>query len=372
MGEQIKTVLLVTLIAALIWIWAEGESFSSVTVNPRVSFVKDSGDIEVVPDENWRGTVRLQLEGSNVAIKQAEQLLGTALILKPGQPGVPLTPGDRETVNLVEVVKQNASVRQLGITVVDVDPPDVAVSITRYVERDLPVRPDFPRDIELMGEPTVTPARVVVRMPERLADRLTENDFARVTVPRSDVQGAREDATQTLQLPVTLPGLLSGVRGVVVDKEQASVAFRVRKNVDTVTLASVPVWVSIPPTETSSWDIEVKDMFLRDVVFTGPTDQIRRIRERTFVPIAQVQLTSDELERGVSSKDATIDGLPVGIVFVAPSKSVGLVVKRRASGGPNEAGAGGRVQDIDAGGFVPSQAPAPADGIEQIPEDQLR
>lgn len=341
MGDLIKTMLLVTLIAALIWIWAEGESFSSATVNPRVSFVKDSADLEISPDAEWRGTVRLRLEGSNVAIKQAEQLLGTALILKPGQPGVPLTPGDRQTVNLVEVVKLLPSVRQLGITVVDVDPPDVAVNVTKFVRREIAVRPELPLEIELLGEPTVTPQRVTVRMPEQLAAKLTETDLAVVTVSQRDLQLTRDDATQTLKLPITLPALLQGVRGVEAQQEVVSVAFRVRKNVDTVTLASVPVWVSIPPTETSSWDIEVKDMFLRDVVFTGPTDQIRRIRERTFVPIARVALTSDQLEAGITSKDADIDALPAGVTFSVASPAVGLNVKKRAEASPATPGAAG-------------------------------
>lgn len=332
MIEQIKTILLVTLIAALIWIWAEGESFSSAVVNPRVSFVTAGGDLEITPDENWRGTVRLRLEGSTVAIKQAEQLLGTALVLRPPQPGVPSAPGERQTVNLVEALKSLPQVRQLGITVLDVDPTDVIVNVTKYVQRDMLVRPDFPLEIDLLGEPTVTPSRVSVRIPEQIAARLTDNDVIPLPIAARDLQGAKDETPQSINLPLTLPPSLQGVRGVVMRPDQVGITFRVRKNVDSITLTSVPVWVSIPPTESSSWDIELKDTFLRDVVFTGPTDQIRKLRDRSFVPIAEVQLSSDELESGITTKEAVIVRILPGVDCTIPVKMIELTVKRRSSG----------------------------------------
>jgi hypothetical protein len=332
MLEQIKTILLVTLIAALIWIWAEGESFSSAVVNPRVSFVTTGPELEITPDENWRGTVRLRLEGSTVAIKQAEQLLGTALVLRPPHPGVPSAPGDRQTVNLVEVVKSLPQVRQLGITVLDVDPTDVTVNITKYVQREMQVKPQFPSEIELLGEPTVIPSRVSVRMPEHIATGLTDNDIIAPAVASRDVQAAKDESPQSVILPLPLPTALQGIRGISMNPEQVNATFRVRKNVDTITLPSVPVWVSIPPTETSSWDIELKDTFLRDVVFTGPRDQIRKLRDRTFVPIAEVQLSSDELESGITTKEAVIVRLLPGVDYTMPVKTVDLSVKRRSAG----------------------------------------
>lgn len=338
MVVKIKTFALVTLIASLIWIWAEGESFSSVVVNPRVLFVVDQTDLEFTPDETWRGTVRLRLEGSTVAIKQAERSLGSSIRLKPGQQGVPAVPGDRQAVNLIEAIRSLPDVVTMGLTVVDVDPPDAVVSVVRFVNREVTVRPQFPLDTELAGEPTVSPGRVVVRMPESLAARLTEADAATVPVTAQDLRQAREDGPQTISAPIQLPDKLAGVRGVEMITERTSVTFRLKKNVDSFTLPSVPVWVAVPPTESASWNIVVRDPFLRDVKFTGPVELIRKLRDRTIVPIAEVRLSSDELEAGAESKEAAVLGLPAGLEYTVGSNVVRLTITRRETPTPPEGG----------------------------------
>lgn len=337
MREQLKTFGLVTFIAALIWIWAEGESVSSVVVNPRVAFAQDEGDLEIAADENWRATVRLRLEGSTVAIKQAERVLGGSLTLKPGQPGVPATPGDRQAVNLMEAMRALPQVRELGITVVDVDPPNTVVSVTRYVTREVSIRPVFPDEIQLLGEATVTPPKLLLRLPERLATRLTESDTATATVSAADLRTIRDDAPKSMAGVVSPPASLAGERGVEFPVDGVTVSFRVKRNVETVTVGSVPVWVSLPPTETALWDIEVTDKYLQDVTFTGPTDAIAAIRSR--VPIAQVLLSSDDLERGVTSKEATITDLADGVEYTVTNRVVRLVVKKRENGGTGPNGA---------------------------------
>ncbi|MGE3110044.1 MAG: hypothetical protein AB7G11_12590 [Phycisphaerales bacterium] len=359
MGEQIKTVLLVTLIAALIWIWAEGESFQTETVNSRIAFVTDSPDLSVTPGEGWNGAVRVQLEGSNSAIRQAAEAISNSIVLSPVNTDALATPGVRKVVQLGGAIKKLAALRELGVTVVDVEPAEVVVTVTKYVQRELLVRPEFPTEIDLLGEATVTPARVSVRMPEQTASSLTESDVIRLTLSPRDLQVTREDGLQTVTLPLSLPDKLRGVPGVDPDPDQATVSFRVRKNVDTVTLASVPVWVSVPPTESSGWDIEVKTEFLRDVVFTGPKDQIRALRENKLVPIAEVRLSSDELEAGITSKEAVIVDVPSQVTASAPTRLVELVIKKRTGSGPSDAGGESRGVGGGGGGGILPGTPAP-------------
>jgi len=343
MLPRLKTFALVTLIASLIWVWAEGESFSSVVVNPRVLFIVDQTDLEFTPDDTWRGTVRLRLEGSTVAINQAERALGSMIRLKPGQQGVPAVPGDRQAVNLIEAIRSLPEVGTLGLTVVDVDPPDAVVSVVRFVTKDIPVRAQFPLDTELAGEPTVSPGRVAVRMPELVAAKLTDADAATVPISTQDVRLGREDGPQTISSAIQLPDKLVGVRGVELSLERASVTFRLKKNVDSVTLPSVPVWVAVPPTEAAGWNIVVRDAFLRDVKFTGPVELIRKLKER--VPIAEVRLSSDELEAAAESKEevskeAVVTGLAPGLEYTVVSKVVRLSITRREVPKPSNGGEG--------------------------------
>lgn len=333
MVSKLKTIALVTLIAALIWVWAEGESVSSVVVNPRVLFVVDATDLEFTPDETWRGTVRLRLEGSTVAIKQAERALGSMIRLKPGQQGVPAVAGDRQAVNLIEAIRSLPEVTTLGLTVVDVDPPDAVVSVVHFVwkSRKILIRSQFPIDTELAGELRVSPEQVLVRMPESLAAKLTEADADAVTVAVSaqDLRPGKDDGPQIISAAIQLPEKLAGVRGVTTSFERANVTFWLKKKVDTWTLPSVPVWVAVPPTETERWNIVVLDQYLSDVKFTGPVDLIQRLKDRGIAPIAEVRLNSDELEAAVKSKDAVLMGLPVGLEYTVANKVVRVSITRR-------------------------------------------
>jgi len=339
MLPNIKTISIVTVMAALIWIWAEGESVSSVVVNPRLTFAADpSGaaqtELSFLSDENWRGTVRLRLEGSTVAIKQAERALGSAIQLRSGQPGVPSTPGPRQTLNLVEALRSLPEVKTLGVTIVDVDPSDIAISVTRYVTKEIAVKPDFPKEIVVAGESTLTPGRVTVRLPEGLAATLTDADTATVRFTAEDLKSTPEDVSTTVLSPVLLPATLTKDREhVQVSPKEVSVTFRLKRNIDTVTLSSVPVWIAVPPTEGAGWDVELKEPFLRDVRFTGPAEAIKRLRERTFAPIAEVRLKSEDLESNAAQKEAVIALLPPGVDYTVTNAVINLVIRKRETGG---------------------------------------
>jgi hypothetical protein len=131
--------------------------------------------------------------------------------------------------------------------------------------------------------------------------------------------------------------------------------------VDTVTVPSVPVWFSQPPTEGKRWNIELTDQFLRDVTFTGPSDAIAKIRARDIIPIAEIQLSSDDLEKGIETKEAVFVGLPPGVESGVAVKTVRLKIERRKSG-PDSAPPPLHVpepegRDIDNGGDAGKPAP---------------
>src|SRR6185503_14008681 len=132
MGARIRTILLVTIVTLLIWVWAEGESLTTQTLNPRISFVgptptgspgDEAPELIVRPTtEAWRGTVRIRLEGSTIAIKAAEDALAQPVKLRPGQPGVPSDAGETKIVDLTDALRSYPALTQTGVTVVDADP----------------------------------------------------------------------------------------------------------------------------------------------------------------------------------------------------------------------------------------------------------
>ncbi len=329
MSVSVRTILLVTIVSLLIWIWSEGESLISRPVTVRIAFVDDASDLLVRTDESWRGTARVKLEGSTIGITSAEAILGAPLRLRPGQPGMPTEPGDRQIVDLTEALRGHPDIKRTGVTIVEVDPPNVVVRIVKLVRRELPVRAELPAELQIAGEATVTPAKVILRMPESAAATLPDTASAAAIVSDDDLRRLREDGPQTLPAAVRLPSSLAGVEPLTITPERVTVTIRLKKNVETVALPSVPVWVSLPPTEGTRWNVEVFDQFLRDVTITGPADLIKQIRDHQIIPIAEVRLSSDELEKSVESKEAVISGLPAGLDCTVASKLVKLKITPR-------------------------------------------
>lgn len=328
MSANIRTILLVTLVTLLIWLWAEGESLSSETLNPSITFVQDSNELLLeTTDQQWNGAVSVRLQGSNRALTDARRDLGKQIRLKVGDQGVPSQPG-QQIVDFKKAIEQLPEVRTLGLSVVEVTPANTVVKIVKMMARELTVRPALATDINILGDATVSPAKVTVRAPSELAALLPADVYAVAPITKEQLGVARDDTPQTITTTVQIPEL-AGKEGVVITPEKVGVTFRLRRSVDTVTVPSVPVWFSLPPTEGRRWNIDLTDQFLRDVTFTGPSDAIAKIRSRDIIPIAEIQLSSDDLEKGIEAKEAVFVGLPPGVESGVAVKTVRLKIARR-------------------------------------------
>ncbi|MBL8764248.1 MAG: hypothetical protein JNM07_08255 [Phycisphaerae bacterium] len=344
MWATIRTILGVSFVAILIWVWAESESLSATAVTPRLEFVS-SGDrsgggalLVRVAGPKLAGGVRARVEGSTQAIDTLQRMLTAPVRLIPGVGGVPATLG-AHVIDLREALQEHPELARAGVTFESVDPPSVSISIDQLVIRQVTVRAELP-GLELDGEAAVTPPTVAIRMPQSVEGRLAAavetsapSGFAWATPDRAELERAGAVGPGTVTARVRLPAVLDGVEGAaVVEPERVSVTFRVKARLGSVVLPSVPVWVSVPPTEGKAWDIEVLDAFLKDVTVTGPNDLLARIASKQLVPVAQVMLGSDELDRRIEAKEAVFTGLPSPLQFSAPTMVVRLKITPRAAG----------------------------------------
>jgi hypothetical protein len=349
MSAKIRTIMLVSLVTVLIWLWAEGESLSSETLTPSVVFVQDGNDLRLEKmDSQWNGAVSVRLQGSTRALTDARRDLGKQLQLKLGALGVPARPG-QQVVDFKTAIEDLAEIRVLGLSVVEVTPANTVVNLVQMKERELTVRPSLPEDINILGEATVSPVRVTVRYPEELDKLVPPDAVAIAPVTRGQLGTGRDDAAQIITTKVQVAEL-ADKPGVVVSPDLVSVTFRLKRSVDTVTIASVPVWFSLPPTEGKNWNIEITDQFLRDVTFTGPIDAIAKIRSREVVPIAEVQLSSDDLDKGVEAKEAVFASLPPGVESGVAVKTVRVKIERRKNNDSEESPALNVPEPRDEGG----------------------
>src|SRR5215468_6213200 len=126
MWQRVKSLSLVTLIAVLIWVWAEAESLKTGSVTTRVVFQKTEMAVRIEDVGGAGGgggdtvQARVRLEGSTLAIDEAQRILVNQVNLTVGADGVPGPPGG--TMSLVEALRNQRDLKSTGATIVSAEP----------------------------------------------------------------------------------------------------------------------------------------------------------------------------------------------------------------------------------------------------------
>lgn len=343
--SQFRAAAVATVVAMVVWFFAEGESVSTRTVVTSVSFsLEPVGDLVVRPDAVFKGVVRVTLEGTTRTIDAAAAAVGGEILLRPGSPGVPETPG-QQSVDLREAIGSLPKLRGLGSTLAQIEPKAVVVNVVRLVSKEVPVRVEFGggTDIALDVEPTCTPATVTVRVPVKDADRIPEGAFAVALVSGAEMRrlAARGNAAfanggvQVVQGLVRAPDEAIGIEPIVLAPEQVNVNLRLKRKVGQLKMPTVPVWIGLPSAEDpGKWTIEVQDKVVTDVTLTGPTEELEKIRSGLVTVRAMVELSSEDLAKGITSKQAVFPGLPPGVVAAANQVRLSRVARRESDKTP--------------------------------------
>lgn len=322
----LKAALLALLVAMLIWIWAEGESLSTRTTEAiAVDFPTEPGnDLVIRPDDpQWKGVVRIRLEGPVRSVNRALTALGTSIHLAPTLEGMPTGPTRQMDLSLRRAIADLPELSPLSGVVAEVEPARVMVTAERMVTRELPIALDLPREIAIDGDPVINPDRVRIRLPETLSQTLPPDARAVAAPSDSELIKLRADGPQTILANIRPPlrGLSSGTP-LVVEPQQVQVTLRLRQAIDSVTLPTVPVWFSLPPTEDGAkWNIEILDKFLTDVTVSGPSEEVQRVKAGRLAIKALIEFTTDELERAAAtpSTDPAGNGSPASSPSTAPA-----------------------------------------------------
>lgn len=339
MLRHLGTILIATLIAALVWIFAEAESVKSREIRIELEIQADPGSDRVVTvnDVAFKDIVDLVLEGSTTELDTAERALRQKKIrLAPGVEGVSPEPGE-QSVDLRTALRAAGGLRETGVTIKRIDPPTVRIEVDALVSREAAVRVDVGEG-ELEAPAEVRPSVVKVIMPGKIAAALTE---VPVVTARLDaavlkplVPGRREVLSS---VPLRPSGVLSKVEPARLrfDPPAVEVAVRLRSKIDSVTLPTVPVLVRMPPGELAHFDISVDeaDQLVRNVKVSGPADLVDKVRRETLKVVATVTLTFSDLERAAGatvSKEVTFGDLPAGLTVEVPATSVRVSVSRRS------------------------------------------
>ena len=320
--EKLQSWLIVTVIAVLVWLYAEGQA---VTEQPK------QVEVEFVAPGSWD----LRIEPGSVSVTatfsaSASQMRQVESLLRAGPMRVEVRPPDAEavydeTMRLRDIL-MGTELGQLGVNIVEVTPATARVTVEPLVTREAEVRVEVEPGFHVQ-RPRVEPRAVELTVPASLAD-LAQREPVRAVL--TELGTFAVDEEQTVQVMLELPQALRARRWVRMQPQTATVTFTITRQTETLTLTSVPINISMSPVMLRRYDVDVadEDLVLHDVVISGPTDVIEQVRSGELAVGAVVQPTVDELEAEVDSLAVELD-VPAGVTVESTVGRVPVEIRRR-------------------------------------------
>lgn len=324
-ARHIQDILLVTLITALIWLWAEGRNVQTYTPTSPVPVRVELPAEDLVVVRQSPDRFRMEFKGAQSEINRLRRAIsGTGITLE-------LDRTEPEELNLVmsEQLAAASPIADMSVNITTVDPPTMQVEVDRLVRREVGLTFTPPRDAELAEDSlTIEPERVTVTLPEGRLDEL--GDRLEVEALQYHLQaGVRQRPRGRVQLPASL----ADDPHVQVEPREVQLSFTIDRTEDMLTLPSVPVWVTLPPADLENYVVRLDEesRVLRDVRISGPSDLVQRVRDGTLRVVATLRLSSDDLARAVddSSTGTVSFDLPPSLTVTAETTSVRYTVTRR-------------------------------------------
>lgn len=331
MWKQAPTLLVVSIVTVVIWLFAEGENVQRADVVATVQVVpaSNAGLIAWVESETpWDGRVALKISGATVGIDAVRDRLRQPLLLPPGVDGFSSSPGNH-TLDLRTMLRILPEIRETGVSIEECEPRIIVAHVDVIESVELPVKVEV-ADAEVEGLPEANPTRIMVQIPSLVRSRLTPESALIARVSAEAVRSLGRGRRETLPaVTLDLPPELIGSRGVRITTPTARVSLTLRERTASELIPSVPVHFRVAPGQLARWQISIpeSDQYLRDVRVTGPSEEIEKIRKGDLRIIAMVTLSAQELAAGISSKAATFTDLPSSLQFQVEDPIVALEIR---------------------------------------------
>lgn len=333
--QRFKTIGLVTLVTAIVWIFAEGEVLQTEQVQVDVTMRSGSSQLWLSAEgnTNWSGRVRLTLQGPAAAIDAIRPRLTEPIELICGEE-LPDDPDDY-SILLSTALNLDQVFAGTGVAVIDTQPSTLDIVIDELVQRPAIVEARVPGNqadaTPLVETATVSvPGRSVTRIPDplKVVAQVSPEELSRLVPGRPERVAA---------VPLLPPDALLGLAGISIEPPASDVRVTVRTQVTEKTLDSVFVQLREPPATRELFSVVVAEgeEVIRNVRVTGPARLIEQIGPGgAYQPVAVLVLTPELLQRGVAeggllALEARIEGLPEGVTWDASDRTVRVTVSRR-------------------------------------------
>lgn len=341
--QKIQNYFFVTLIAVLVWFYAESENRKDHREPVTISFVSAPGQNLIIAPQQLRSvTAQFKCTTGQYEMFRRIQKQGIELEIRD-------TPNSTEhsrPIILRDRLNTYAPLAAAGITIRETDPPATQLRVERLVTRAVPVVvPALSGDLLLANPPTVDVPTANLRVPESLVPRIADLRIE-ARLDAADLATLEENVQRTLTVPLTLPENFWKEftevfadelprSSVTLEQNSAKVTVAIRKPTQSLALPIVPILVTAAPTELSRFTVELEpdQPVLQNITLVGPIEAIERIRKRDKGARvwAQLTLSTDDLEqaadKGVRSAPLELIA-PAGVRAEPPLPSARFRVTR--------------------------------------------
>ncbi len=291
--DDIWTIIFVTVVAVVIWIWAARNTQQEATVMTHVTFRGPDGAASIVTPN--REVVQLSLTGSRGAVEEARAAMAPGLeVVVPASSGEVLLDGLARRIEALDLV------RSTGVSIVAAEPASVTVNVKMLASSDAAVRPVLP-GVTVSGDITVDPATVTVQLPESVRAALPKSLTVDAVLDRSRLEQLAPGVVHTLDAAVRLPSPLDAT-GATVTPQRVSVTFKVQSKTTKTTLDQVRVLLAGPPEDYAAFAVSLPQRVLHDVIIEADHELVAEIEAGETTVFAIVRLASRDMEQRIDHK----------------------------------------------------------------------
>ena len=299
-ARRLITILVVSIVTLLIWMVAESHTRSTQSFPGRLEFVVAAGEGSASFAVSPSGVpVTLNVSGPASAIRKTRELLRRESLSIE----VPAEHGRSEINDLTSLVNNLPSIRTLGIDVTSVDPDFQVLDIEERVPRTATVRPLLPVDSRV-EDLSVEPKNATIYVLRPDLARLPETPVVEAIVDPADLMSLEPGKAHTVNATLRLADDVALSSPATIEPPSAQVRFRLLGALRQLTVDRVRVVVLTPPPNIGDFNVTVAEPLLPDVLIEAIPETIEMIEAGERLVFAVVYLTTDEMEKRITSKRA--------------------------------------------------------------------
>jgi len=332
----IRSVILVTFLAVLIWLLAESRMVQTRMVELQIVLIGNTQDpshqfvIRPAPGEIWSGSIDVELEGSLASLDQASRELRGRVQLMVGNE-IPSRPGVHD-LDLRSIFRDLPALRSHGVSIRSLTFDVARVEVDELISIELPVRVDLPSSVALDGPLRAIPQAATIKGPASVIAELDGREL--LAVPEaSAISALTPGRLETipgvaLQLPDTIDPSLSLGWAPILTPSRVDIRLTIRSLTQNTTIERLPIQVLLAPGEVGRWNVVLNpgSEDLVSIQISGPTDALAAINDGTRIPSAVLSLSFQDLERAITAKQIQILGLPDGVQIISELPEIGFTI----------------------------------------------